>query len=273
MNFDFDVDDEFGSKLAWADEFVRTKVEPLDLLLGHPCDLTDPRRAALIPPLQQEVRDEGLWACHLGPDLEGLGYGQVRLALLNEILGRSRCAPVVFGCQAPDSGNAEILARYGTELHKERYLRPLLENKIVSCFSMTEPQGGSDPTEFVMRAERDGASWVLNGEKWFTSNAAFSAFALVLAVTDAEAERHRRLSMFVVPTGTPGFDILRNVANYRDLPGTGTHAYVRYTDVRVPARTCSESEATGLRWLRRAWAVAGSITRCAQSGSRGTRWT
>jgi acyl-CoA dehydrogenase len=99
---------------------------------------------------------------------------------------------------------------------------------------MTEPQGGSDPTEFVMRAERDGASWVLNGEKWFTSNAAFSAFALVLAVTDAEAERHRRLSMFVVPTGTPGFDILRNVANYGDLPGTGTHAYVRYTDVRVP---------------------------------------
>src|ERR1700728_1662964 len=100
---------------------------------------------------------------------------------------------------------------------------------------MTEPQGGSDPTEFVMRAERDGASWVLNGEKWFTSNAAFSAFALVLAVTDAHAERHRRMSMFVVPTSAPGFEILRNVANYGDLPGTGTHAYVRYTNVRVAA--------------------------------------
>ena len=99
---------------------------------------------------------------------------------------------------------------------------------------MTEPQGGSDPTDFTLTAVDLGDEWVLNGEKWFTSNAAFSAVAFVLAVTDAQAERHRRLSMFVVPTDTPGFQIIRNVANYGDLPGTGTHAYVRYTNVRVP---------------------------------------
>jgi acyl-CoA dehydrogenase len=234
MNPDFEVEDSFAAKLSWADEFVRSKVAPLDQLLGHPCDMTSPRRAALIPPLQQEVRDAGLWACHLGPDLGGPGYGQVKLALLNEILGRSRCAPVVFGCQAPDSGNAEILARYGSDAHKERYLQPLVDNKIVSCFSMTEPQGGSDPTGFVMRADLDGDTWVLNGEKWFTSNAAFSSFALVLAVTDPGGDRHRKMSMFIVPTDVPGFEIIRNVANYGDLPGTGTHAYVRYSNVRIP---------------------------------------
>jgi acyl-CoA dehydrogenase len=236
MNLDLEIDDEkYAGQLAWADEFVRTEVEPLDQLLGHPCDMADPRRAALVPPLQEQVRAAGLWACHLGPELGGPGYGQVKLAFLNEILGRSRCAPVIFGCQAPDSGNAEILAHYGTPEHKDRYLRPLLENEIVSCFSMTEPQGGSDPTEFVMAARLDGDSWVLDGEKWFSSNAAFSAFALVLAVTDPDAERHGRMSMFIVPTDTPGFEIQRNVANYGDLPGAGTHAYVRYNGVRVPA--------------------------------------
>ncbi|ADP81244.1 acyl-CoA dehydrogenase family protein [Pseudofrankia inefficax] len=233
-DLDFAVGEEFAAKLRWADEFVSTEVEPLDQVLGHPCDLADPRRAALVPPLQRQVREAGLWACHLGPELGGPGYGQVRLGLLNEILGRSRCAPVVFGCQAPDSGNAEILARFGTAEHQRRYLRPLLDNEIVSCFSMTEPQGGSDPTEFTLRAEPDGDEWVLNGEKWFSSNAAFAAFALVLAVTEPDARRHRRLSMFIVPTATPGFEIIRNVANYGDLPGTGTHSYVRYDNVRIP---------------------------------------
>ena len=245
MNPDFDVDEKFGAKLAWADEFVRANVEPLDQLLGHPCDMASPLRAKLIPPLQQEVRDAGLWACHLGADLGGPGYGQVKLALLNEILGRSRCAPVVFGCQAPDSGNAEILARFGSTEHKERYLQPLLDNNIVSCFSMTEPQGGSDPTAFTLRAGMDGDTWVLNGEKWFTSNAAFSAFALVLAVTNPDADRHRKMSMFIVPTDTPGFEIVRNVANYGDLPGTGTHAYVRYANVRIPAASMLGERGSG----------------------------
>ena len=101
----------------------------------------------MIDPLKEEVRRQGLWATHLGPELGGQGYGQLKLALLNEILGRSQWAPIVFGCQAPDTGNAEIIAHYGTPEQKERYLRPLLEGEMFSCYSMTEPQAGADPTD------------------------------------------------------------------------------------------------------------------------------
>ena len=154
MSWDFETDPEFQAELDWVDEFVRNEVEPVDQVIRHAWDMKDPVRRALIPPLQQQVRDRGLWACHLGPNLGGPGYGQVKLALLNEILGRSHSAPIVFGCQAPDSGNAEILAHYGSDELKKRYLEPLLAQEVVSAYSMTEPRGGSDPTGFVTRAER-----------------------------------------------------------------------------------------------------------------------
>ena len=149
MSWDFETEPEFQEELDWVDAFVREEVEPLDFLLNHAWDMDDPCASELIPPLQDKVRERGLWATHLGPELGGPGYGQVKLALLNEILGRTHAGPIVFGCQAPDSGNAEILAHYGTPELKERYLEPLLRNDIVSAFSMTEPQGGSDPTQFV----------------------------------------------------------------------------------------------------------------------------
>ena len=181
------------------------------------------------------MQERGLWATHLGPHLGGPGYGQVKLALLNEILGRSHSAPIVFGCQAPDSGNAEILAHYGTEQLKKQYLEPLLRNEIVSAFSMTEPRGGSDPTGFVGRAELDGDEWVVNGEKWFSSHARYASFLILLAVTEPDADRHTRMSMFVVPADTPGIEIVRNVGVYGHDPDEGTHAYIRYHDVRIPA--------------------------------------
>ena len=139
MSWDFETEPEFQKQLDWIEQFVRAEVEPLDYLLESPYDVRDPKRNALVRPLQAEVRKHKLWACHLEPDLGGQGYGQVKLALMNEILGRSRFAPTVFGCQAPDSGNAEILAKYGTPEQKKQFLEPLLKNEIVSCFSMTEP--------------------------------------------------------------------------------------------------------------------------------------
>ena len=232
MSWDFETEPEFQQELDWVEAFVREEVEPVDFLVKHAWDMDDPVRQQLIPPLQEKVRERGLWATHLGPNLGGPGYGQVKLALLNEILGRTHSGPIVFGCQAPDSGNAEILAHYGTPELKERYLEPLLRNDIVSAFSMTEPQGGSDPTQFVTRAELDGDEWVINGEKWFSSHANFASFLIVLAVTDPDEPAHRRMSMFVVPKETPGVNILRNVPVYGH--DEGTHSYIRYEDVRIP---------------------------------------
>ena len=167
MAWGFDTDLEFQGVLDWMDAFVQSKVEPLDMVLEDSYDVQNPDFIKLVRPLQSEVKERGLWACHLGPELGGPGFGQLKLALMNEILGRSRFAPIVFGCQAPDTGNAEILAHYGTEEHKTKYLQPLLDGELVSCFSMTEPHGGADPTMFKCMAVEDGDDFVINGEKWW----------------------------------------------------------------------------------------------------------
>ena len=232
MAYDFETEPAFAEKLAWIDAFVTAKVEPLSYLGVHPSDVKNPLYVKHVRPLQAEVKARGLWACHLGPDLGGQGYGQVNLGLMNEILGRANFAPSVFGCQAPDTGNAEIIAHYGTPEQKERYLAPLLNNEMVSAFSMTEPQGGSDPIMFTTSAVLDGDEWVINGEKWFSTNAKWSEFLIVMAVTDPDAPTYQRMSMFIVPTKTPGVEILRNVSVYGGLDGS--EGYVRYTDVRVP---------------------------------------
>ncbi len=233
MSWSFETDPEYQEKLDWAERFVREEVEPLDHVLGSHYDVKDPEFLRLVRPLQAQVKAQQLWACHLGPELGGPGYGQVKLGLLNEILGRSRFGPVVFGTQAPDTGNAEILAHYGSPAQKERYLRPLLDNEIVSCFSMTEPQGGADPLIFTTNARLEGDEWVINGEKWFSSNAIYADFLIVMAVTEPDAPPHSRMSMIIVPTQTPGVEIVRNTS----YPGEvdRAHAYVRYTDARVPA--------------------------------------
>ncbi len=232
MAWDFETDPEFAAKLEWIDAFVRDKVEPLIFLGVHPYDVKNPLRNKHVRPLQEEVKRQGLWACHLGPELGGQGYGQVKLGLMNEILGRSAFAPIVFGCQAPDTGNAEIIAHYGTEEQKRQYLQPLLNNEIVSAFSMTEPHGGSDPLGFTTTAVETADGWVINGEKWFSTNGKWSEFLIVMAVTDPDNPPHGRMSMFIVRTDAPGVEIVRNVSVHggRD----GSESYIRYTDVHVP---------------------------------------
>lgn len=233
MSWDFETDPAFQTELDWVAQFVRTEVEPLERVLGSPWDIHDPRFEKLVRPLQQQVRDRKLWACHLGPELGGPGYGQVKLALMNEILGRATFGPVVFGCQAPDSGNGEILAHYGKPEQKERWLKPLLENKIVSCFAMTEPQGGADPKVFTTTAVRDGDDWLISGQKWYASNARYAAFLIVMVVTDPGVSAYEGMSMFIVPTDTPGLEIIRNVG-MADEP-EATHGYLNFDKVRVPS--------------------------------------
>jgi len=238
MAWDFSTDRDFQEKLDWMATFVREEVEPLDALFPgehYVYDKQHPVHAGVVRGLQEEVRRQGLWACHLGPELGGKGYGQLKLGLMNEILGRSNWAPVVFGCQAPDSGNAEILAHYGTVDQKKRFLEPLLESRISSCYSMTEPQAGSDPGQFRCRATRDGDDWVIQGEKWFSSCFRYARFAIVMAVTDPDVSVYQGTSMFLVPTDTPGIEVLRHTGLGSEEEGEGNHAYVHYDDVRVPA--------------------------------------
>ena len=147
---------------------------------------------------------QGLWAAHLDPELGGQGFGQLRLGLLHEVLGRSELAPFVFGCQAPDSGNAELIALAGTEEQKRRWLDPLLDGRILSAFAMTEQGTGSDPRQFTTRAERDGDEWVITGRKWMVGNASRGDLHIVLAVTEPDADPHHRMSMLLVPRGSAG---------------------------------------------------------------------
>ncbi|MDP5052657.1 MAG: acyl-CoA dehydrogenase family protein, partial [Congregibacter sp.] len=225
-----------------------TEIEPLDLVFRGPGDPFDPNSPAAkaMAPLKEIVKERGLWACHLEHELGGQGYGQVNLGLMNEILGRSRFGPSVFGCQAPDSGNAEILAKFGTEDQKARFLAPLLNGDIASCYSMTEPQAGADPAEFTCTATRDGDEWVINGEKWFASHARFSEFLLVMVVTSPDKPIHQGASIILVAKDTPGMEILRNsaVGPYVEQ-GDGVHAYIRFSDCRVPADNLLGEEGQG----------------------------
>ena len=213
--WDFSTEPEFQAKLDWVEEFCREEVEPLELVFPFAVRMRDPKMQALVNPLRQKVKDQGLWAVFLDKELGGPGYGQLKLALLNEILGRYSTAPSIFGCQAPDTGNMEILAAYGTEEQKKRWLYPLMNQEIWSAYSMTEPQGGSDPNLFKTVAVRDGEEWVINGEKWFTSAGRYADVIFVMCTN----------GIFIVPRDTPGVEIM-------DEPRG--HDHILYKEVRVP---------------------------------------
>ena len=215
MAWDFSTEPEFQEKLNWVDRFCKEKVEPLDYVFPYAVRSRDPVVKAYVRELQQEIKDQGLWAIFLDRELGGPGFGQLKLGLLNEVIGRYTGAPQMFGAAAPDTGNMEILAAYGTEEQKKRWLVPLLNQDMFSAYSMTEPQGGSDPNLFKTRAVRDGDQWVINGEKWFTSAGRIADLLFVMCVN----------GMFIVPRKTPGVEI---------MPEPRNHNHVVYRDVRVP---------------------------------------
>ena len=215
MAWDFSTEPEFQKKLDWVEHFCREEVEPLDYVFPYAVRSKDPKIKALVKGLQNQIKHQGLWAIFLDKELGGPGYGQLKLGLLNEILGRYGSAPALFGAAAPDTGNMEMLAAYGTEAQKERWLKPLLNQEIFSAYSMTEPQGGSDPNLFRTHAVRDGDQWVINGEKWFSSGGRVADILFVMCTN----------GMFVVPRETPGVEI---------QPEPRTHNHIIYKDVRVP---------------------------------------
>jgi len=233
LTWDFSTEPDFERKLEWMRRFMHDEVYPLEVL-----DVDERAFMRAVRPLQEEVKRQKLWATHLPPELGGQGYGQVKLGLMHEIEGASVWGPIVFGNQAPDSGNSEVLAHFGTEEQKERWLRPLLDGKIRSAFSMTEPNtAGSDPTLLSTTAELDGDEWVINGHKWFTSNGMIADFLIAMVVTEPKADAYERASMIIVPADTPGLKKVRNIptlAGEHERFGYG-HAEILYENVRVPA--------------------------------------
>ena len=244
--WDFSTEPEFQEQLEWIREFRNEMIAPLDLL--HQPLAFHPLQGDLgvyVKSLQQQVKDRGLWAAHLGPELGGQGFGQLKLGLINEILGGSSWSPIIFGTAAPDTGNAEVIAHYGTEAQKAKYLQPLLNGECFSCFSMTEPQAGSDPKQFKTFAVKDGDEWVINGRKYYSSNARTAKFIIVMAWTNREVAVHKGMSMFLVPTDTPGIEVERHIGMFQESEEEGMHALIHYNNVRVPAENLLGGEGMG----------------------------
>src|SRR4029077_4044705 len=253
--------------------FMEEYVYPNEQALTREDDAAD----GLVRDLQKQAKEAGLWAPHLPPEAGGSGGGFLEYADLNEEIGRSFIAQLVFGCQAPDGGNAEILHLYGTDEQKGRFLRPLVAGDVRSFFGMTEPEdAGSDPTLLRGRAERDGDEWVIDAHKWFSSGADGAAFAIVMVVTEPEAEPHRRASMILVPTDAPGYELVRRIPVMgHEGRGWGTHCETRFTGVRVPLANTLGEPGDGFRIAqkrlrprrlphlpRRVWQSGGAVRHC-----------
>jgi acyl-CoA dehydrogenase len=208
----------------------------------------DDAAVSLVEALRSRAKTARLWAPHLPPEAGGTGQGFLAYASLNEEIGRVPWAQLVFNCQAPDAGNGEILHYFGTDEQKESWLQPLVEGDVRSFFSMTEPDvSGADPTGLRTTAVLDGDEWVINGRKWFSSGAEGAAFGIVMAVTDADAPPHRRMSQIIVPAAAAGVEIEAvPVLGHRGR-GWSTHCEVRYQDVRVPAGNLLGERGDGFR--------------------------
>lgn len=241
---DFSVSEEMSVRLGMIREFMLREVVPLEqeMLFGDPATLE-----AGVVAAQAKVKQMGLWAPNHPVEYGGLGLSMVDHGLFAEAVGRSPLGMTVFGTQAPDAGNIEILHRWGTPEQHEQWLRPLVAGEIRSCFSMTEPEtAGSNPTLLATRAVIDGDDYVINGQKWFTSSADGAAFAIVMAVTDPDAPPHQRASMIIVPTDNPGFHLVRNVSVMgHSGHGHASHAEVIYESCRVPRTNLLGPEGSG----------------------------
>jgi acyl-CoA dehydrogenase len=241
---DFEVSEKMTTILELVGGFVERELVPIEQEMLH----GDPQRVdEMVAHAQDKVRQMELWAPNHPVEFGGLGLSMVEHGLLSEALGRSPLGHLVFGVQAPDAGNVEILHQHATPEQREQWLRPLVEGRIRSCFSMTEPEtAGSNPLLLETTAVRDGDDYVINGQKWFTSSADGAAFAIVMAVTDPDAPPYQRTSMIIVPTDTPGFNLVRNVSVMGHAgSGHASHGEVIYQSCRVPQSNLLGPEGAG----------------------------
>ena len=253
---DLGVTDRLAPLLDAVRGMVRDEIAPLDAeyhaeVGRHPTGdrfaLTD-RQREILADLKARAKERGLWNFWLTDSERGMGLSTVEYAYLAEEMGRVRIAAEVFNCSAPDTGNMEVLERYGTHAHKERWLSRLLEGEIRSAYLMTEPGvASSDATNIALDARREGDAWILDGEKWWASGAGDPRCAvyIVMARTDPDAAKHARHSMFVVAADTPGIEVLRPLQVFHHDDAPHGHMHIRFTDVRVPASDLILGEGRG----------------------------
>jgi len=241
---DFALSEKIQIILEMIREFMKKEIYPLEFHFVHK------KFGEMWPEINKrrdKVKQMELWAPQVSQELGGMGLSLTEHALVSEELGRSPLGHVIFGCQAPDAGNIEILEKYGTPEQNEKYLLPLVRGEIRSCFSMSEPElAGSNPTELNTTAVRDGDEWVITGHKWYTSSADGADFAVVMAVTDPEASPYQRASMFIVPTDNPGFALIRNISVMGHAGDDyASHGEIMYQKCRVPAGNMLGPEGQG----------------------------
>lgn len=241
---DFAIQQSTQDKLDTINEFLHEEVYPLEkLFLNHQWD-------ELFPALEKcrkIVKKLGLWAPNMPTDTGGTFTNLMDLALIGEVLGQSPLGHFIFGCQAPDAGNAELLHLFGTDAQKQKWLKPLVAGDIRSCFAMTEPHtAGSNPTLLDSSAELKEGMWHINGRKWFTTAAEGAAFTIAMVVTDADAQKHQRASMVIIPTDTEGFEIIRNIS-VMGAKGKGyfSHAEIEFCECKVPEENILGRVGTG----------------------------
>jgi alkylation response protein AidB-like acyl-CoA dehydrogenase len=241
---DFGLPKQTCELLARARELVESDVIPLEpIWAARGFGNIDVEMAEV----RRRIQAAELWTPQLPREIGGLGLGLLEHGLMSEVMGQSPLGHFAFGCQAPDAGNAEILHKFGSPEQKQHWLLPLVAGQLRSCFSMTEPENpGSNPTQLACRAVRDGAEYVIDGHKWFTSSADGAAFAIVMAVTNPEAAPHQRASLIIVPTDTAGFERVRNIS-VMGHSGSGyfSHAEIRYRNCRVPVSNLLGREGAG----------------------------
>lgn len=241
---DFSVSEKMQVILEMVNEFMDREIIPLESeFLKRPF-------AQMLPELEGKrrmVKKMELWAPPHPREYGGMELDLVEFGLMSEALGRSPLGHYIFGCQAPDAGNIEILHLYGTKEQKKIYLAPLVEGKIRSCFSMTEvDMPGSNPVMLETTAELVGDHYVINGQKWYTTAADGATFAIVMAVTNPEAPPHLRASMLIVPTDTPGFNLVRNISIMgHEGSDWHSHAEILYQSCRVPRQNLLGTEGQG----------------------------
>ena len=244
LMMDFEISDKMQTILGLIDEFLAKELIPIER------EFLSRDFRSLLPLIEEKramVKKMELWAPNHPVEYGGMGLGLTEHALVSESLGRSPLGHFVFGCQAPDAGNIEILHKYGSDEQKATYLRPLVEGKIRSCFSMTEVElPGSNPVMLDTTAVKDGDGYVIDGQKWYSSGADGAEFSIVMAITDPAAPAYQRASMIIVPKNTPGFNLVRNISVMGHAGSDYfSHGEILFQSCRVPEKNLLGPEGCG----------------------------